>query len=315
LNTTSAIKAKNFSGYGAIENCQICGSTALISVLFLGYLPPVNLMRPLDSRAKMEQSYPAELLQCAQCRLVQLGYSVDPHLLFPPEYPYTSGSTRILRENFAELYREVGQRVGLNENDLIVDIGSNDGTLLSNFQQNNYRVAGIEPTLTAKIAEERGIPTVMAFFDEKSVAEIQQRFGTPRIVTAANVFAHIHNIHEVVDCIEDLVGTGVFISESHYVRDVIEGLQYDTIYHEHLRYYSLGSLQHLLAGHGFRIFHAKRIPTHGGSIRVYASKSKQHPLQDSVSRILAEEEAIGLAGDSWIAAFRNRVSRSKLFMN
>ena len=299
--------------YGPIDCCQVCGNSELQSVLFIGYLPPVNRMRPIGSLPDSEPWFPAEMLYCGRCHLVQLGYAVEPSILFPPEYPYTSGTTRILRENFAELYGEVRDRIGLSSEDLIVDIGSNDGTLLTNFAQGGHRVVGVEPSLTAKIAQDRGIPTLMTFFDEEAVRQIKNEYGQAKIVTATNVFAHIHNVHQVVDYIKELVGEqGVFISESHYLLDLIDTLQYDTIYHEHLRYYSLTSLKYLLENHGFRIFYVKRIPTHGGSIRVYASKSDKYHADPSVGQILQEEMTAGYATDSWIDDFRSRVIRSKL---
>ena len=153
--------------YGPIGACQICQATELRPVLFLGYLPPVNAMRPIDTLLDQEPWFPAEMFYCSKCHLVQLGYAVNPKILFPPEYPYTSGTTKILRENFADLYREVVERVGMSEDDLIVDVGSNDGTLLSNFVQGGQRVVGIEPSLTAKLAEERGVPTLMTFSTRK----------------------------------------------------------------------------------------------------------------------------------------------------
>jgi hypothetical protein len=299
--------------YGPIGECQICQSTELRSVLFLGYLPPVNAMRPIDTLLDQEPWFPAEMFYCSKCHLVQLGYAVNPRILFPPEYPYTSGTTKILRENFADLYREVGERVGMSKDDLIVDVGSNDGTLLSNFTQGGHRVVGIEPSLTAKLAEQRSIPTLMTFFDKKAAVRVRKEYGKAKIVTATNVFAHIRNVGKVLDNIEGLLDEkGVFISESHYLRDLIETLQYDTIYHEHLRYYSLTSLKYLLEAHGFRIFFVKRIPTHGGSIRVYASKSEAYPIASVVNQILQEETGVGLNSDAWINEFRERVVHSKL---
>ncbi len=299
--------------YGPIKACQISGSTNLRPVLFLGYLPPVNTMRPIDTVLDQELCFPAEMLYCPESHLAQLGYAVDPAVLFPPEYPYTSGSTRILRDNFADLYREVHARLPLAPEDLVVDIGSNDGTLLSNFKNGGHRVLGIEPTMTGRLAEARGIPTLTAFFDHETVDRILDEYGRPSIVTATNVFAHIHNVHDVVDALERLVGDrGVFISESHYLRDLVETLQYDTIYHEHLRYYSVHSLKFLLESHGFRLLHVRRIPTHGGSIRVYAGKNASLEIDPSVEQLLAEERSAGLASEAWIGEFRRRVVRSKL---
>jgi hypothetical protein len=297
---------------GPISVCQICGATDLRSALFLGFLPPVNSMRPLGAPADAEPWFPAELLVCSECHLAQLGFAVDPTALFPPGYPYTSGSTRVLRENFADLYRETQERIGLGADDLVVDIGSNDGTLLGNFQEGGHRVVGIEPTDTGALARERGIPTLQTFFDMDAVEVVLREHGRPRVVTAANVFAHIPDVHAVVDAVEQLVGDdGYFISESHYLGDLVETLQYDTIYHEHLRYYSLTSLSALLEGHGLRVMHVKRIPTHGGSIRVFTTKADETP-DPSVERMLIDERQGGLADESWIPDFRRRVLQSKL---
>jgi hypothetical protein len=303
--------AAGSGGSVLVDRCQVSGSTDLRSVLFVGYLPPVNTMHPIGSRPSEQPAYPAELLYCPESKLAQLGLIVDPAILFPPHYAYTSGTTRILRDNFAELYREVMQLFPLTSQDLVVDIGSNDGTLLSNFHKGGHRVCGIEPTHAYKLAVAAGIPSINAFFGRQSAAEAVQKFGKAKIVTATNVFAHIENIHEIVDSMLDLLADdGVFISESHYLLPLIQTLQYDTIYHEHLRYYSLSSLKYLLELHGLEILHAKAIPTHGGSIRVYAARKGQRTVQESVARILAEEEReLTLEG---FAQFRAKVSQSKL---
>jgi len=299
--------------YGRIENCQACDNPELRTVLSLGYLPPVNTMRAIGERADEQTWFPAEWLYCPRCYLVQLGFAVEPSILFPPDYPYTSGTTRILRENFAELYRDVQENIGLSSDHLVVDIGSNDGTLLSNFAAGGHRVCGIEPTTAGDIAVNRGIATVRGFLSEESVDAVIRLHGRPSIVTATNVFAHIHGLPSVIECITNLIGDdGVFISESHYLLDLVRSLQYDTIYHEHLRYYSLHSLKELLNKYGFRVFEAKRIPTHGGSIRVYASRSHRYAITKSVENLLQEEQGDGITTNAWMAPFARRVARSKL---
>jgi hypothetical protein len=294
-----------------VEQCQICDSPELEQILFLGYLPPVNTMPTIGSIPHEQPGYPALLLRCKRCTLVQLGLVVDPKILFPPEYPYTSGTTKILRDNFAELYQECRALIDLKKEDLVVDIGSNDGTLLSNFAT-NHRVHGIEPSDQGKLAQSRGIQTTISFFNSDAVSKVKAKDGKAKIITATNVFAHIEDIHAVVDGITSLLGDdGVFISESHYLHALIETLQYDTIYHEHLRHYSLHSLQYLLGMHGLSVFHAKRIPTHGGSIRVYASRKGKFPVKDSVAAILSDEKKSELTSDS-LKNFKNRVAVSKL---
>src|SRR3989440_9880254 len=172
--------------------------------------------------------------------------------------------------------------------DLVIDIGSNDGTLLSNFK--SHRVLGIKPTEVSKIANSRGIPTLMRYFAPAVAAEVKREHGPARVVTAANCFAHIEDVHAIVEGIIDLIGPdGVFISESHYLIGLLDRLQYDTIYHEHLRYYSLNSLASLLQMHGLEVFHARAIPTHGGSIRVYAARRGARPVSEGVAAMLAAE--------------------------
>ena len=298
--------------YGPITACQICGSNDLRSVLFLGYLPPVNTMQTIGTAHDKQEWFPAEILRCPECSLVQLGYAADPNVLFPPDYPYRSGTTRILRENFADLQREAKALLGLTNKDLIIDIGSNDGTLLKNFLDGGNRVLGVEPSLNAKLAEDMGVETKMTFFGSSVVEPILKSHGKAKVITAANVFAHIHGLDGIMKSIVALLeDDGVFISESHYLLDLLTTVQYDTIYHEHLRHYSVTSLRFLLERYGLTIFHAKRIPTHGGSIRVYASKSKR-AVNASVAAMLKEEEEAGLQGDAWVKPFRDRVLHSKL---
>jgi len=282
--------AAGSGGSVVVETCQVCDSAELEQVIFIGYLPPVNTMPSIGSRPMEQPAYPAQVLRCRKCKLVQLGLIVDPAILFPPSYPYTSGTTKILRDNFAEMYREVQSLYPLESDDLAVDIGSNDGTLLSNFQNGGHRVYGIEPTNAGKLAQARGITTDISFFNRASARRAVDANGPAKIISATNVFAHIEDVHEIVESILELLADdGIFLSESHYFLSLIETLQYDTIYHEHLRYYTLTSLKYLLEMHGLEIIHAHRIPTHGGSIRVFAAHKGKYDVRDTVAPILAEE--------------------------
>lgn len=294
-----------------IKNCQICSNSKLDSILFLGYLPPVNKMQPIGSKPKESPSYPAQLLYCSRCHLVQLGLIIDPKIIFPKEYPYTSGTTKVLRDNFHELSIESDKLLKLKPGDLVVDIGSNDGTLLSNFKD-KYRVLGITPEDIGKLAIKQGIPTILDYFTSDIVKKIKKQYGKAKLITAANVFAHIENVNEVVKNILSLLKPdGIFISESHYLLPLIKTVQYDTVYHEHLRYYSLASLKYLLEKHGLEIFHAKKIPTHGGSIRVYAAKKGLYPVKPSVGKIEIEEKSY-VVGKKSLLKFKDNVVLSKL---
>ena len=307
----SKLAAKTGSSV-VVDCCQSCGSNKLEGHLFLGYMPPVNQMRAIGSVPAEQPSYPTNLLYCPQCELVQLGLTVDPEIIFPPSYPYTSGTTRILRDNFSALYKQTNELLKLEAQDLVVDIGSNDGTLLSNFQGGGHRVLGIEPTDTAKIAESRGIPTLNHYFGAESAEEAAHKHGKARVITAANCFAHIEDVHSIIAAVLSLLDErGVFITESHYLIGLLDRIQYDTIYHEHLRYYSLHSLKYLLEMHELEVFHAVPIPTHGGSIRVYAARKGDYPVNPSVAAMLASEPT-GDAMRARLSRFRHDVLMTKL---
>lgn len=294
-----------------VEKCQICEYPNLEPILFLGYLPPVNTMRDIGERPHEQSSYPAQILYCPKCYLVQLGLIVNPKILFPPSYPYTSSTTKILRENFAELYQECKTLISMQKEDLVIDIGSNDGNLLINFKD-NHRVLGITPEEIGRIAIERGIPTVIDYFTDQVADKVKSEYGEARVITATNVFAHIANVNSVIESIlKILKEDGVFISESHYLLSLIETLQYDTIYHEHLRYYSLHSLKYLLEKNGLEIFHAKQIPTHGGSIRVYSARKGVYSVKETVAVLLGKEKEIVL-GKKNLLEFKKKVVISKL---
>lgn len=297
---------------GPITKCQTCQASPLESVLFVGFLPPVNTMpkagQPLDEQA----CYPLELVFCPACALAQINFVVRPDLLFPPDYPYTTGTTRILRENFAQLAEESTALLGLKTSQLVVDIGSNDGTLLSNFHKRGHPVLGIEPTDKSQLANAAGVRSWNRFFNGECAQQVIKELGRPALVTAANVFAHIPDPVSIAGAIAEMIGDeGVFINESHYFLSLVETLQYDTIYHEHLRYYSLKAMTRLLETAGLRVFNVKRIPTHGGSIRVYASRNPKFVPNDSVAKQLKAEEDFGLHTLPRLRRFAQETFQSK----
>ena len=272
-----------------VTKCQISNSNNLKSLIFLGYLPPVNTLRKIGSSLEEEISFPAELLYCRKSKLAQLGCIVDKEILFPYSYPYTSSTTKILRDNFADLYKDTIKMINLKSRDLVIDIGSNDGNLLSNFK-NFHRVLGVTPEKIGKLAIKKGIPTIIDYFDNKTTKKIFQKYGKAKIITATNVFAHIDNINNIVkNVLKTLDNDGIFITESHYLLPLIKTVQYDTIYHEHLRYYSVQSLNYLFKKHKLEIINTKEISTHGGSIRVYAARKGKYKISKNVKLQLQKE--------------------------
>jgi SAM-dependent methyltransferase len=263
--------------------CQSCGYWPLKQVIDLGYMPAVNAMRKIGETVAEEPFFPTVMAVCEKCELVQLGGPPpDNNKVFPPDYPYTTASSKPLIENFRQLAQEVSELMGITKDGArklsVCDIGSNDGTLLQKFKDLGHEVIGVEPTDIADRANEKGILTIHGFFNDFLCLDgYEHRFD---VVTCCNCFAHMPDVNGVVEGIKEILKPdGIFVSESHYLFDLLRDVQYDTIYHEHLRFYSLRALRNLFDRHGMKIVKAKRISTHGGSIRVYAALT-QHPMAE-----------------------------------
>ena len=279
--------------FGHSSKCQICGSIDLQVILKYGHQCPVHGHRTKDQLNEEEVFYPLNLCFCNNCFLVQIDYIIDPQKVFYPEYPYMTSMTNMLVNNFRELANYCYDKF-LDSKDLVVDIGSNDGSLLKFFQEKGIKVLGIEATNIANIANERGINTWQEFFNSETVSKIIREYGKAKLVTAANVFAHIPNPIILTKIIKELLtDDGVFISESQYFLDTIQKNQIDEIYDEHLRYYSLKPYIKLMELAGMSVINAERISAAGGSIRIFAKPGK-HEASANVARIIKEEEKFGL---------------------
>lgn len=297
--------------FGPITTCQLCAASPLETILALGHHPLPSAYLTEAQTHQPETTYPLNFVRCSACGLLQLDYIADPTLVFPPEYPYQTGLTNMLVRNFQSLAETVIPAYGLDGNSLVIDIGSNDGTLLRAFKERGTRVLGIEPTNVAALANERGIETVQEYVSTDVARRVVASHGRANVVTAANVFAHINNLAQVMDSIKELLDdNGVFISESQYLLDIVEKLEFDTIYHEHLRFYSLKPLQKLFETAGMSLVDAERISAAGGSIRVYAKKG-QHASSARVADLLAAEDAAGLYDAAALQRFASRAIQAK----
>ncbi len=291
--------------------CAICKGEHLTRFLSLGDQPPSDAFLKPNDLHKPEATYPLELFFCETCTLVQLGYAVDPDILFR-DYVYTSGTNNSLRANLKSLVDTVIQKYSVTKGDFVVDVGSNDGTLLKNYLPYGISVLGIDPSSAALLAQEKNIPTVHDYFNEETATVVRGKYGAAKIVTATNVFAHVVALDSFMRGILALLDDkGVFVSESGYVVDMVEGLQYDSIYHEHLRYYSVTSLVSLFAQFGMEIIDIERIPIHGGSLRVSAARKGVHPVKTSAASLLALEKEGGYTDISIYRTFAENVARTK----
>jgi hypothetical protein len=297
---------------GQLNSCQICNSTDLALVLDLGHQPPCDSLLTSAQLRDAEKSYPLRFWRCRDCGLAQIDYVVPPEVVFHPEYPYRSGITNTLVKHLQSTASVIVDNYKIPVGELAVDIGSNDGTLLKGFKARSMRVLGVEATNIAQIANIDGVETIQAFFNEGLARNIVANHGQAATITATNMFAHVARLGELMRGVSRLLKDGgVFVTESHYLPEILETAQYDSIYHEHLKSYSLRPLVRLLSYYGFTVIDAEKIPNYGGSIRVYAIKGQDRGPSDRLRDLLEDEDRIGLNSDATYDRFRNTVLKSK----
>jgi len=277
---------------GDVTACGGCGAAGFKLLLDMG-------LQPL-AEGRAGKRYPLLLVRCENCLLVQLDYAVDPAEVFPPDHPYTTGNSAALKRHYEDLARELAGP--LHTGDVVVDIGANDGTLLNCYPpgKGNLVKVAVEPTDQGKKIP-AGITWEKGFFTEELAGKIREAHGPAKVVTACNVLAHVPDPHEFTDGVRELLADdGVFVTENHDLASILDGLQVDTVYHEHLRYYTPGTLARLLEEHGLRVERVILVPTHGGSFRTYARKGKEN----FTGR--ANAAATALRGMLWDISFAKR---------
>lgn len=297
---------------GHLLECQICGSKDLQKVLDLGHQAPCDSLLWNKHLNEVEKTYPLNFMRCLNCGLAQIDYVVAPDELFFPDYPYRSGITPTLVKNLESTGPKVLNRFNIPLGGLVIDIGSNDGTLLQGFKKCGMRVLGVEPTNIAKLAIDNQIDTVQDFFTEQLAIKLRASYGQAAVITAANMFAHVAQLGSLIRGVDHLLEDGgIFVTESHYLIDLLETVQYDSIYHEHLKYYSLDSLIKLFKHYNFTLIDVERIQNYGGSIRVYAQKGAGRSISKSVQELLLHEKSLDLMSSAPWQLFADKVTKSR----
>ncbi len=274
--------------------CWSCGGGDLAPVLDLGRTPLANsLVRPEDA-ALADAAFPLELAFCRGCALVQITESVPPSQLFSEYLYFSSFSDTMLRHARALVERLTRDRK-LGPSSLVVEVASNDGYLLQYYRDAGVQVLGVEPAQNiAKVAVEKGIPTVADFFGDALAQRLRAEGRRADVMHANNVLAHVPDLNGFVRGFKTLLADdGVAVFEAPYVRDMIEGVEFDTIYHEHLCYFSLTALDGLFRRNGLAVVRVERVPIHGGSLRVFVSHEGT-PADETVAAMLADERREGL---------------------
>ena len=293
--------------------CRSCGAKNLLLIVSLGHTPLANALLTYEQLALPEETFPLDLMFCPRCTLVQITETIPPQKLFR-EYLYFSSFSDTVLFNARNIANRLITRCNLSKSSLVVEVASNDGYLLKNYREKGIPVLGVEPAVNvARAAKERGIPTISEFFGVKLAEELQAQNNAADIIHANNVVAHVADLHGVVEGMSMLLKPdGVAVIENHYVKDMIDHTEFDSIYHEHLCYYSVTSFRNLFAEHGLTLVDIERLPVHGGSLRVYFQKtggprSLEKDGQIRVRSLLEEEVSWGVNQFAFYKNFGEKV--------
>jgi len=291
--------------------CRSCERGDLRPILSLGRTPLANALLTAEQLREPEATFPLDLVFCPACALVQITETVPPEVLFR-EYAYLSSFSDTVVQNAEGIVRRLIGLEGLGSESLAVEIASNDGYLLQHYHHKGIPVLGIEPAANiARVArDERGIPTVCEFFGAQLAAELVASGRAADVVHGNNVLAHVADLNGVVRGIATVLKPrGVAVIEVPYVKDLIDHCEFDTIYHEHLCYFSLTALDRLFRRHGLVIRDVERIPIHGGTLRIFASRAEWAIPGEAVKSLLAEEAAWGVDREEFYRGFGAKVER------
>ena len=292
--------------------CRFCGSPLTTTFVDLGLSPLCESFVQAEQLDSMEPFYPLHVRACDACGLVQLPAHVPPDTIFS-EYAYFSSYSTSWLEHARRYVELIVGRLELGAGAFAVELASNDGYLLRHFEGTGVRVLGVEPARNvAAAAEEIGIPTVTEFFGRELAERIADEHGRPDLVVANNVLAHVPDVNDFVAGVAALLapgGTATF--EFPHLLRLVEGVQYDTIYHEHFSYLSLATSRRIFEAHGLDVYDVDELRSHGGSLRLYVCASGEREPAAAVAELLAAEQAAGLETHETYAAFAERVRESK----
>lgn len=300
------------TGYYTRTRCRMCDGSDLLRVMSLTPTPPGNNFLRKDELGRPEPCYPLDLNLCSNCNHVQLGHVVDPKILYQNNYPYVSATSAQFVKHLQEYATAMVERFVLKPGDLVSDIGSNDGTCLRFFKQHGMNVIGVDPAVPiAQAATKAGIETVGDFFSYSLARELKQKYGPATLITSHNACAHIDQLEDVVRGVSHwLKEDGVFILEVGYLVDVYSNLWFDTIYHEHLDYHTVGPFEKLFGRTGMELLSVQRVSPQGGSIRVMSQKVGGPFKRDySVDELIKLETKLELNKPATFGKFIKRINR------
>jgi len=295
-----------------IGKCLGCESKLPSAFLDLGEMPLANSYVEPKNQDREETAYKLAVAYCPKCHLVQLTHRVAPEDLFN-NYLYFSSFSDAFLKHAEDIVESLISQFALDASNLVVEIGSNDGYLLQFFKQRGIPVLGIEPAKNiAKVANESGIPTMDVFFGPDSVTQIIKARGQADIIIGNNVLAHVPLINDFLLSVNKcLKATGSAVFEFPYLKDLLDHTEFDTIYHEHVFYYSLSAIKMLAELAGLELYDVSKQDIHGGSLRVFLQKKRQHEVSSNVRKMLLEEEQYGITDKDLYSNFGEKVEKLK----
>jgi SAM-dependent methyltransferase len=301
--------------YQSEHNCRACGGSKLELIMAFGQTPLADRLLTADQLKNPELMAPLNLVFCHDCALVQIAETVAPEVLFYEDYPYFSSVSKALLQHFSASARELIKTRELNANSLVVEAASNDGYMLKNFVEKGIPVLGIDPAPEpAKAAQKAGIPTLCTFFTKTLAGQLRDEGRTADVFLANNVLAHVADLNGFVEGIHlVLKRTGVAVIEVPYVVDLVDHCEFDTVYHQHLCYFSVTALDRLFRRHGLFLNHVKRVPIHGGSLRLFVEP--REAVSDSVRLLLPQEAERKVDQIDYFRDFANRVREIKISLS
>jgi SAM-dependent methyltransferase len=294
------------------SRCIVCDGERVEEFLDLGLTALANKFLSRAELSQAEPTYPLRVGFCHGCGHVQLTQVVPPQAMFE-DYLYSSSASDTLKAHLYELSDIAVERCRLGPKDLVIDIGCNDGTLLSGFRRHGVRVLGVDPAVNlAELARGSGIDRYVGFFSARSAQEIVERWGAATVITATNTFPHIPRLQDFIEGLKTaLAPGGVFVIEAHYLVDLLAQGAFDTIYHEHVSYWALGPMVYLFDHAGMQVVHAERLPLHHGQIRVFVQRKGEGRPATSVAELLALERSLGIDQFATYQGFSHRVQKIK----
>lgn len=294
------------------NSCIVCDSKSVELFLDLGETPLANKFLKKEQLSKPEPTFPLRVGLCAQCKHVQLLDGVPPAAMFE-DYLYISSASDVLKAHLHDLSDVVTQRCRLGGQDLVIDVGCNDGTLLSGFQRHGVKVLGVDPAKNlVNFTAEKGIDRYVGFFNSQTAKEIVAKYGHAKVITATNTFPHIPALRDFAQGLQTaLAPGGTFVVEAHSLFDMLDQVAFDTIYHEHISYWALAPMIRLFEEHGMEVISAERLPLHHGQLRVFVQRRGEGRVQPSVAEILELEKKHGLDRMETYKTFANNVEHIK----